>query len=72
VDAAREEAERLGLPIGPAVDFWTEASLFAERGLPAIVFGPGHIREAHTPGEWVELSQIETALGAYRRILTTA
>lgn len=57
--AARDLADALHLPIGNAVDFWTEASLFSQAGLTALVFGPGDIAQAHTADEWVALEQLE-------------
>ena len=56
--AARDVADALGLAIGNAVDFWTEASLFSQAGHTAIVFGPGDIAQAHTADEWVALEQL--------------
>jgi acetylornithine deacetylase len=56
--AARDLADALHLPIGNAVDFWTEASLFSQAGLTAIVYGPGDIAQAHTADEWVALEQL--------------
>ncbi len=67
---ARDFAEGLNLPIGHAVDFWTEASLFSQAGLNAIVFGPGDIAQAHTADEWLALSQLQTLLEHYVRILS--
>ncbi|MDH5821564.1 acetylornithine deacetylase [Luteimonas sp. RD2P54] len=55
---ARDLADALGLPVGNAVDFWTEASLFSQAGLTALVFGPGDIAQAHTADEWVALDQL--------------
>jgi acetylornithine deacetylase len=66
---ARDLADELGLPIGNAVDFWTEASLFSAAGLTALVFGPGDIAQAHTADEWVSLEQLETARQHYLRLL---
>jgi acetylornithine deacetylase len=66
----RALAESLGLPIGDPVDFWTEAALFSEAGLAAIVFGPGDIAQAHTADEWVALDQLEAVAGHYARILS--
>lgn len=66
---ARDLADGLGLPIGHAVDFWTEAALFSEAGLDAIVFGPGDITQAHSADEWVALEQLESAAEHYARIL---
>lgn len=67
--AARDLADDLGLPIGNAVDFWTEASLFSQAGLTALVYGPGDIAQAHTADEWVSLSQLHTVASTYRRLL---
>ena len=67
--AARDLADALGLPIGNAVDFWTEASLFSQAGLTALVYGPGDIAQAHTAGEWVALEQLSTAASNYQRLL---
>jgi acetylornithine deacetylase len=67
--AARDLADELGLPIGNAVDFWTEASLFSRAGLTAFVFGPGDIAQAHTADEWVSLEQLATAASHYTRLL---
>lgn len=66
---ARDLADELGLPIGNAVDFWTEASLFSAAGLTALVFGPGDIAQAHAADEWVALDQLETAHQHYLRLL---
>ena len=57
------------MPVGHAVDFWTEASLFSAAGLNAVVFGPGDIAQAHTADEWVALEQLQTAVRHYVRIL---
>jgi acetylornithine deacetylase len=67
--AARDLAESLGLPIGNAVDFWTEASLFSAAGLTAIVYGPGDIAQAHTADEWVALEQLQRYAESIARIL---
>ncbi len=67
--AARDLADELGLPIGNAVDFWTEASLFSQAGLTAFVFGPGDIAQAHTADEWVALDQLATVARHYQRLM---
>jgi acetylornithine deacetylase len=66
----RDVAARLDLPVGPPVDFWTEAALFSARGYPAIVFGPGDIAQAHTKNEWVLLDELARVAHAYHRLLT--
>jgi acetylornithine deacetylase len=68
---ARDLANSLGLPIGNAVDFWTEAALFSQAGLTAIVYGPGDIAQAHTADEWVSLDDLNAAAATYRRLLET-
>jgi acetylornithine deacetylase len=67
--AARDLADALELPIGNAVDFWTEASLFSQAGLTAFVFGPGDIAQAHTADEWVALEQLALAVTHYQRLM---
>lgn len=44
-----------------AVPYGTDASTVRQAGVPAVVFGPGDIAQAHTHDEWVELSQVEQA-----------
>lgn len=69
LDAARALAGRLDLPVGKAVSFWTEASLFSEAGLTALVFGPGDIAQAHGADEWVALEQLGRVASDYVRII---
>ena len=56
---ARDVADELGIPVGNAVDFWTEAALFSAAGYTAFVYGPGDIAQAHSADEWVALDQLE-------------
>ncbi|WP_240906154.1 acetylornithine deacetylase [Thermomonas sp. HDW16] len=70
--AARDLADELGLPIGNAVDFWTEASLFSQAGLTAFVYGPGDIAQAHTADEFVTLAQLQRYADSITRILGTS
>lgn len=43
------------------VDYFSDAAVLAEGGIPSIVFGPGDIAQAHTPEEWVGLAELERA-----------
>ncbi len=70
--AARAFCQRHDIIIGSPVDFWTEASLFSEAGISALVLGPGDIVQAHAVDEWVALDQLEQALELYRRIVSNA
>ncbi|MCW8878153.1 MAG: acetylornithine deacetylase [Kangiellaceae bacterium] len=69
IQHAETLASQFNLPIGDAVNFWTEASLFSQSGAIAIVFGPGNIAQAHTANEWVEFSQLEKVYGHYLNII---
>ncbi len=43
------------------VHYFCDAAPLAAAGIPAIVFGPGDIAQAHTTEEWIELEQLESA-----------
>ena len=68
-EAARAWIEKVDIAIMERVDFWTEAALFSAAGKDAIVLGPGHIEQAHTVDEWVELAQLEQVAALYQRVL---
>lgn len=61
--------DRLQGSVGPAVDFWTEAALFAEAGCDVVVWGPGDIAQAHTADEWVDCHQLDQMTAHYQRVL---
>ncbi|HEY4145526.1 acetylornithine deacetylase [Pinirhizobacter sp.] len=67
--AARDIADELGIPVGNAVDFWTEAALFSAAGFISFVYGPGDIAQAHTANEWVALAQLEDYARTIYRIV---
>ncbi len=54
--AHRLTATPAGLPFG------TDASKLARAGIPAVVFGPGDIADAHTIGESVETGEVRLAV----------
>jgi acetylornithine deacetylase len=68
-EGSAELVERLGSAIDAvkgshhvtAVPYGTDASTIARAGIPAVVFGPGDIAQAHTCDEWVDLQEIEQA-----------
>ncbi|NKI35255.1 acetylornithine deacetylase [Wenzhouxiangella sp. XN79A] len=66
---ARAFANAHGLAITESVDFWTEAALFSDAGLDALVCGPGHIEQAHIVDEWVALDQLLAAYAQYRALV---
>src|SRR5690348_13412977 len=65
---ARMLAEDLDIPVGEAVDFWTEAALFSRAGYTTFVYGPGDIAQAHSADEWVAMEDLESAGRTYLRI----
>ena len=54
------------------VAFGTEAGLFAARGIPSVVCGPGDITVAHKPDEYVELAELERCAGFLRELVARA
>ncbi|MCC6581666.1 MAG: M20 family metallopeptidase [Phycisphaeraceae bacterium] len=62
----------LGLPDQPmGVGYATDAGDLGAAGLPALVLGPGHIAQAHTRDEFIDLDQLRRGVEVYFRILTT-
>lgn len=58
-------ARRTGVRDFPAT---CEQVLFTREGIPAIVIGPGSIRQAHVANEFVEISQLEEAALFYEAL----
>lgn len=54
------------------VSFGTEASQFQVAGVPTVVCGPGSIRQAHKPDEFVTLAQVAQCESFLRRLMTRA
>ena len=46
-----------------AVSYCTEAGLFQQIGIPAIVCGPGSIEQAHKPDEYIDVSELRKCEG---------
>jgi acetylornithine deacetylase len=55
VNATGPSHRTVGVPYG------THASRIAAAGVPAMVFGPGSIEQAHTVDEWIDVEELETA-----------
>ncbi len=49
-----------------AAPYMTNATAYAAAGIPALVFGPGDIAQAHTDGEFIETGQLDLC---YRLLL---
>jgi acetylornithine deacetylase len=57
---------RIGVPYG------THASRIAVSGVPAVVFGPGSIAQAHTKDEWISVEQLRQAAEIYYRFCSSS
>ncbi len=53
---------------GP-LDFWTEAALWSDAGVDAVVLGPGNIAQAHAPDEYVTLADLSWAIELFTHVL---
>jgi succinyl-diaminopimelate desuccinylase len=65
VDPAQDTTAKhqaIGVPYG------THASQISEAGVPAVVFGPGSIAQAHTADEYIEIDQLEKAAEVYYQV----
>ena len=52
------------------LDFWTEAAVFSQAGIDAVVIGPGDIAQAHAADEFVTLSDLDWATSMFRDVFT--
>lgn len=59
--------DRVKAPID--LGFWTEAARIAEKGIDAVVFGPGDIAQAHAADEFVSIGDLEQAFAVFSAIL---
>jgi acetylornithine deacetylase len=50
------------------VSFGSEAALFHNASMPAVICGPGHIEQAHQPNEWVALEQLARCEAFMRKL----
>ncbi len=60
--AAAFVSEITGQNSRSVVSFGTDAGYFSDRGLSTVVFGPGTIRRAHGPDEYIETGEIQQGL----------
>lgn len=57
-----------GIPQAITVPYGTEAESY-QRYTQCVILGPGNIEQAHTIGEWIEVKQLEDAVGIYQRMI---
>lgn len=60
------EKATIGVPYG------THASRIALAKVPAVVFGPGDIAQAHTKDEWIDINQLRQSAEIYYQFCATA
>ena len=51
------------------VSYTTEAGIFEDAHIPAIVCGPGNIEQAHRPNEFVSIEQLKRCESVFRNII---
>jgi acetylornithine deacetylase len=51
-----------------AVSYCTEAGLFQQIGIPAVICGPGSIEQAHKPDEYIDISELRKCEGFMGRL----
>jgi acetylornithine deacetylase len=66
-------AERLALHLANAnsthaVSYCTEAGLFQQIGIPAVICGPGSIEQAHKPDEFIDIAELRKCEGFMVRL----
>lgn len=69
-------AEHLALHLAAAngthaVSYCTEAGLFQQIGVPAVVCGPGSIEQAHKPDEFIAVSELRKCEQFMRRLIAS-
>lgn len=48
--------------------FASEAGFFSDRGWPTVVCGPGSVRQAHQPNEWLAIEQLDGCVAFLHRL----
>jgi succinyl-diaminopimelate desuccinylase len=54
------------------VSYCTDATCLSAAGIPCVVLGPGHIEQAHTGTEYVEIQHVVKAAAIYREMMLGA
>jgi acetylornithine deacetylase len=52
-----------------SVPFWTEAALFSEKGVNAVVYGPGDIDQAHAADESLDRRKLAASQAQFEKLL---
>ena len=65
----RQFLRSIGQTRPAGVDFFCDAAVLSEGGIPSVVFGPGDIAQAHTADEWISLDSLERGKNLLLRFL---
>ena len=68
-DFIRDFCFCLGINQTTAVGFTTDGPHFATLGVPVVIFGPGKPSICHKPDEYIEIADLEKAVGYYETII---
>ena len=52
-----------------AADWFCDANIFAGHGIPAVAFGPGSIKQAHTKDEYIVGRELDAGTAAFLRFM---
>ncbi|MEI8064132.1 MAG: M20 family metallopeptidase [Verrucomicrobiota bacterium] len=55
-----------------APPYATNAGAYKAAGIPSVIFGPGHLAQAHTKDEYIELALVEQAVDLFAEIIRKA
>jgi acetylornithine deacetylase len=64
--------EITGANAADVVSYGTEAGLFQQAGIPAVICGPGSIEQAHKADEFVALSELAACENFLRKVIAKA
>lgn len=65
----KEFCSALGVEETKAVGFTTDGPHFVGLGGPIVIFGPGKPEFCHKPNEYIEIADLEKAVGYYKEII---
>jgi acetylornithine deacetylase len=68
---SRVACETVGRCRRLSVPYCTNAPFFAATGMPAVIFGPGFLEQAHTADEWTPMEQVRQAAEILYRFCRT-
>jgi succinyl-diaminopimelate desuccinylase len=68
-DFIRDFCLCVGIDQTTAVSFTTDGPYFATLGVPVVIFGPGQPSLCHKPDEYIEIADLERAVGYYEKII---